>query len=74
MGSKAVRGERGPKAKSFRWTPAEWAILEPLSEAQRTALALRAMFSQRGLIGQARHEGLIGDDDTGTHLRRAAKA
>lgn len=45
--------------KTFQWTPKEWAILEPLSEAERVNLCLRALFAKRTLTEQAKHEGLV---------------
>lgn len=43
---------------AFQWTAEEWAILEPLSEADRVELCMRAMFQGRTLLKQAAHEEL----------------
>lgn len=53
------------------WTNEQWAILSPLSEAERTGLIVRATFTGLGLIGQAKREGFIHDDEGGD-LRRVA--
>lgn len=63
------KSKMGGKGYTFKWTAQEWAVLAPLSEAERTALAMRAVFSGLGLLGQARREGLIGDD-AGSDLQR----
>lgn len=39
------------------WTDDEWRCLEPLTQSARMQLITRAMFSGRGLLGQARLEG-----------------
>lgn len=48
----------GPKGFTFHWTDDEWAVLEPLEEAERFNLMMRALMSGRSLLAQARIEGL----------------
>lgn len=39
------------------WTDEQWRCLEPLTERQRFDLMVRATFSGKGLLSQARSEG-----------------
>lgn len=40
------------------WTDEQWAILEPMELKDRVTLVIDTIFSKRGLIGEAKHQGL----------------
>lgn len=71
MKKASLSRERGCKAKSFRWTAAEWAVLEPLSEAERMGLMTRALFSGLGIEGQARRERRHGSVESEARTHRS---
>lgn len=50
--------KKGERPEDF-WTDEQWAVLESLDQMDRVKLICDTIYSKRGLLGEAKHQGLL---------------
>lgn len=55
---KGKQNKKGETTEDF-WTDEQWAVLGSMEHSDRVKLMVDTIYSKRGLLGEARYQGLL---------------